>query len=249
MDNRHGRAFCIALFIAFVLSVQTAHATTKGLNEIVTPDIQPIGSLSLSLQQQDPSIGNRDELQAELGITSNFEIAAFQGTSPSEQIGAAELGLINKGPYLLSTGFLNWSTKGNAPQPFLETGYYKGNTELDAGAVNVVDQESAAAGTVRNVHSSQVLLGAAYRPTQRLQIQTDYQGGAGNYLAAGFTYAITPNLSLNPAIYISNSSPTKGYGYAVLSWTVQAFHAKTVAPSSVPDAKPSSSAGSAGATK
>ena len=211
-----------------------AHATTKGLNQIVTPDIQPQGQFSLSVQDQDPTIGNRQELQTELGVTKNFEFAVFQGDSPSEQIGNAELGLYNKGPYLLSTGFLGWSTKGAAPEPFLEAGYYKGNTELIAGAIEVVDQQSGPGSSIRNVHSPQSVLGYAYRPTTRLQLQADYQAGSSNYATAGFTYSLTPNLSLNPAIYISNSTPTKGYGYAVLTWTIQAFGGGGSAPAAAP---------------
>jgi hypothetical protein len=226
-----------AVFVVLLtLSGGAANATTKGLNQIVTPDIQPEGALSLSIQQQDPTIGNRGELQTELGITDTFEIAVFQGDSPADQIGNAELGLYNRGPYLLSTGFLNWTTKGTAPQPFLEGGYYKGNGELVLGAINVVDQETTNAGAIRNTHSTQALLGVAYRPTPRLQVQADYQGGSGNFSTAGFTYSITPSLSFNPAIYVSNSTPVKGYGYAVLTWTIQAFAPKNAQPATAPAA-------------
>jgi hypothetical protein len=229
----------IAAAACMSIGMPCAHATTKGLNQIVTPDIQPTGALSLSAQCQDPNVGNRLELQSELGITSNFEIAVFEGDSPAEQIGNAELGLLNRGRYLLSTGFLNWSTKGTAPQPFLEGGYYKGNSEYVAGAENVIAQENGANGAIRNVRSTQSVLGFAYRPIPTLQVQADYQSGATNFATAGFTYSVTPNLTFNPAIYIGNSTPTKGFGYAVLTWTIQAFKPNS---SPTPAAAPAKSA-------
>ena len=236
--------------LAFSFAICTpAFATTKGLNQIVTPDIQPQGTLSISFQQQDPSIGNRNEFQGELGITKDFEVAVFEGTSPAGQIGNAELGLYDKGSYLLSTGFLNWTTLGTAPQPFLEGGFYQGNGELILGGINVIDQDSGAGGSVRNVHSTQVLIGAAYHVTPRLEFMADHQGGAGNATTLGVTYSITPNLTINPALYVGNSSPTKGYGFVVLTWTIQAFApsasnsgASVAPPPANPTASPQASA-------
>jgi hypothetical protein len=47
-----------------------AQGTTKGLSQIVTPDLQDAGDLSLSLQIQDKRIANPYELQAEMGLTN-----------------------------------------------------------------------------------------------------------------------------------------------------------------------------------
>ena len=126
------------------LAAAPTFATTKGLNQIVTPDVQPFGILSVSFQQQDPSIANRYEVQAELGITRRFEVAAFQGYSPPEQVVNAEYALLQNGPnqpYLLSAGFFNWTTQGSAPQPYVEGGYYKGNTQLMLGVASVITQQ------------------------------------------------------------------------------------------------------------
>ena len=49
-----------------LLSASSSLATTKGLSQIVTPDLQGEGDLSLSLQIQDKRIANPYELQAEL---------------------------------------------------------------------------------------------------------------------------------------------------------------------------------------
>src|SRR5438132_1435565 len=73
-------------------------ATTKGLSQIVTPDLQEEGDLSLSLQIQDKRIANPYELQAELGLTKWAEVAVFQGFKPNEEIFATELGILTREP-------------------------------------------------------------------------------------------------------------------------------------------------------
>jgi hypothetical protein len=203
-----------------------ALATTKGLNQIVTPDVQPFGILSVSFQQQDPNIANRYEVQAELGITRRFEVAVFQGYAPPEQIANAEYALLQNGPnnpYLLSTGFFNWTTQGSAPQPYVEGGYYKGNTQLMLGAARVVTQQSDVAGLVQNRHQTQAILGLGYRVHPRVLLQLDYQSGTANSATAGLTYNISPQLQFNPAVYVSNAQGHKVWGYAVLTWNLNVF--------------------------
>ena len=69
----------------FTLPMASALATAKGLSQIVTPDVQPQGDLSLSFQWQGKEIANPYEFQAELGITRSFEVAIFQGVQPSDR--------------------------------------------------------------------------------------------------------------------------------------------------------------------
>jgi len=185
-------------------------ATTKGLNQIVTPDIQPLGQLSLSLQYQHPLIGNSFQTQQELGITKNFEIATFQGYKPGAQLIAAEFGIVQQKEFLVSAGFLNWSTRGNVPQTFLESGYYKGNARLIAGAQRIGNRTLA-------------VIGGSYQANNAVLIQLDYLTGRDNFATAGFTYSITKNLSFNPALYVANAAHHRIYPYAVLSWTVTAW--------------------------
>ena len=215
------QTICFSVLLA--ASALPALATTKGLNQIVTPDVQPDGILSFSLQQQDPNIANRYEAQIELGLTKRFEVAIFQGASPPEQVANAEYSLFAKGPYLLSTGFFNWTTKGSAPQPYLESGYYKGNTELMLGAARVVSQQPDVAGFVQNKHQYQAILGYGYRINPRTLIQLDYQSGSANSATAGFTYNVTPELQFNPSLYVSNATGHKLWGYAVLTWNINVF--------------------------
>src|SRR5450755_210716 len=75
-----------------------ASATTKGLSQIVTPDLQPEGDLSVSLQIQDERIANPYELQAELGLTKWAEVAVFKGFNPNEEIIGTEIGILRKEP-------------------------------------------------------------------------------------------------------------------------------------------------------
>jgi hypothetical protein len=51
----------------------------------------------------------------------------------------------------------------------------------------------------------------------------DYLGGSDNFATVGVTVALTPNLSFNPAIYISNSKGHRAFGYGVLSWNVKCW--------------------------
>src|ERR1051326_1430725 len=101
-------SFAAAVLLGLVC-LRSASATTKGLSQIVTPDLQDEGDLSMSLQIQDKRIANPYELQAELGLTKWAEAAVFRGFDPDEWIFGTEFGLVQKQPYLLSVGFVNWS--------------------------------------------------------------------------------------------------------------------------------------------
>ena len=105
-------------------NIPSAMATTKGLSQILTPDLQEEGDLSLSLQIQDKRIANPYELQSELGLTQWAEVAVFRGFQPDEWILGTEIGLLRKEPYLLSVGFINWSPHLDVdPQPYIVAGY------------------------------------------------------------------------------------------------------------------------------
>src|SRR5260370_5185844 len=84
-----------AIAVGIIFSGQ-AFATTKGLSQIVTPDLQPLGDLSLSFQWQAEQIGNPYEVQAELGITKFFELAMFDRFKPAHTIFATAFSLLNK---------------------------------------------------------------------------------------------------------------------------------------------------------
>jgi hypothetical protein len=190
-----------------------AFATTKGLSQIVTPDVQPLGDLSLSFQWQSEQIGNPYELQAELGITKFLEVAVFEGIKPAETIFATELSLINKGPYLLSTGFANWSTSGQAPQPYLLNGYYTEHHKLIAGIQAV------------NNHIEAVL-GYAYDITKQYRLQVDFQSGRSNFFTFGATWTPNDFVQINPAIYFSNERSGNVSGYVVFTFTKHLFGPK-----------------------
>lgn len=189
------------------VSSPPAFCTTKGLNQIITPDIQAFGVLSLSAQIQDALIGNPDQLQFELGLSRDFEIAVFQGAKPVETVLNAELSLYHRGPNLLSTGVANWSMRGVKPQPFLEYGWYGKLTHLMAGVI-------------RTGSPYLPILGASYQVNPLLVAQADYLGGAENFTTLGFTYSATPALTINPALYIQNGGSHRLAGYVVFTWNV-----------------------------
>ncbi len=199
----------IACLIAMVACC-SAFATTKGLNQIITPDIQPEGQLSISYQQQDPKIGNPSEIQLELGLNRYSEVALFRGLDPNQWVLGCETG-VQRGSNLFAAGFANWTTGSGThanPQPFVEYGYYEG-------------KHKAIAGAIRASNHTEAILGYAYQWTPRMQLQADWQSGSGNSSTLGFTYNIAPNLSFNPSVYLPNDAPRTMHGYAVLTWTVE----------------------------
>lgn len=197
------------LVAATILIGPEAFATTKGLSQIVTPDLQDEGDLSLSLQIQDSRIANPYELQAEMGVTKWAEVAVFRGLQPDDWIFGTEFGLIQKEPYLLSAGFVNWSPHMHVdPQPYLEAGYYTEHHKFMLGATHV---------GFRN----EVILGYAYDFNQQWRAQVDFQSGSGNSSTIGFTWNITPDFQMNPALYVANDKPHDLMGYVVFTYT---FH-------------------------
>jgi hypothetical protein len=203
------KRFGLIFFAAFELLALRVEATTKGLSQIVTPELEPEGDLSLSLQIQDARIGNPYELQAELGITKWAEVAVFQGFKPNEEIFATEIGLLTKEPYLLSIGFVNWSPRrGIDPQPYIEAGYY---TEHDKFII----------GGIHADYKNEAILGYAHDFNKQWRAQIDFQTGAENSTTLGFTWNITPDFQMNPAIYFSNYHPERIKCYVVFSYT---FH-------------------------
>jgi hypothetical protein len=196
----------VALFATFPLA---ARATTKGLSQIVTPDLQSPGDFSLSFQAQSERIANPFQLQGEIGLTNWAELAVFKGFKPNELIFGTEFGLIQKEPYLLSVGFVNWSPHSRVdPQPYIEAGYYTEHHKFIAGAIH--------AG-----YRNEAILGYAYDFNKQWRAQVDFQSGSGNSSTIGVTWNITPDFQTNPAIYITNDRPHEILGYVVFTYT---FH-------------------------
>jgi hypothetical protein len=200
----------IGLGFAFVLAgLPSAHATTKGLSQIVTPELQGAGDLSLSLQIQDKRIANPYELQAEMGLTDRAEFAVFRGFKPDDWIFATEFGLLIKEPYLLSVGFVNWSPHlGGDPQPYIEAGYCTEHQKFFGGAIH--------AG-----YKNEAIVGYAYDFNKTWRAQIDFQSGAENSSTIGVTCNITRDFQMNPALYVNNGSGHDLFGYVVFTYT---FH-------------------------
>jgi hypothetical protein len=198
----------VALLSIFICA-SSAFATTKGLSQIVTPDLQDEGDLSLSLQIQDKRIANPYELQAEMGLTKWAEVAVFRGFQPDDWILGTEFGLLTKEPYLLSVGFVNWSPHLSVdPQPYIEAGYYTEHHKFIIGGIH--------AG-----YKNEAILGYAYDFNKQWRVQVDFQSGRENSSTIGFTWNITPDFQVNPAIYFANYHPERLMGYVVFTYT---FH-------------------------
>jgi hypothetical protein len=199
----------IVLMMLLLLTSSSSFATTKGLSQIVTPDLQGEGDLSLSLQIQDKRIANPYELQAELGLTKWAEVAVFRGFQPDEWILGTEIGLLTKEPFLLSVGFVNWSPHLDVdPQPYIEAGYYTEHHKVIVGAIH--------AG-----YKNEAILGYAYDFNQTWRVQVDFQSGSENSSTIGFTCNVTRDFQFNPALYVNNGPKHDLFGYIVFTYT---FH-------------------------
>lgn len=186
-----------------------AFSTTKGLSQIVTPELQPAGDFSLSFQLQNARIANPYELQGELGVVDWGEIAIFKGFEPNEVIFGTEIGLLRKEPYLLSIGFINWSPHSAVdPQPFIEAGYYTEHHKLIAGIIH-------------NGEHAEAILGYAYDFNKSWRAQVDFQSGKENSSTVGVTCNLTRDFQVNPALYVSNDRSHEVLGYIVFTYT---FH-------------------------
>jgi len=204
-----GRLKIFLLLFLFLSGRASLFATTKGLSEIITPDLEPEGDLSLSFQAQDKLIGNPYQFQTEMGLTKWAEVAVFKGFQPNELIFGTEIGILTTEPWLLATGFANWSPHSHVdPQPYLIGGYYTEHHKFIAGAIH--------AG-----YRNEAILGYAYDFNKQWRAQVDFQSGSGNSIAFGFTWNITPDFQTNPALYVTNDSPHKVLGYVVFTYT---FH-------------------------
>ena len=211
MNRAVAFSFCLLLGL-----VSSGYATTKGLSQIVTPDLQEPGDLSLSFQAQSLHIANPYELQAEMGLTKWAEVAVFKGFKPNELIFGTEFGLLTKEPYLLSTGFVNWSPHSHVdPQPFLEAGYY-------------TEHEKVIGGLIHAGYKNEVILGYAHDFNKTWRAQVDFQSGAENSSTLGVTCNITRDFQMNPAIYFSNANQGRILGYVVFTYTFHVWgHPKT----------------------
>lgn len=218
------RIFPLAPIFFALVALEHARATTKGLSQIVTPDLQAEGDVSISAQVQSERIGNPYEAQLEIGLLKWAEVAVFKGFKPNELIFAAELGLLQKEPWLLSIGAINWSPHSHVdPQPFIEGGYYTEHNKFIAGAIRAGSRNEA-------------ILGWAYDFNKTWRAQLDFQSGSGNSVTAGFTCNLTRNFQFNPAIYVTNDSPHHVLGYVVFTYTFHVWNPKTETGSS-PSAK------------
>src|SRR2546423_21537 len=180
----------IVMTIGILSSAPSSFATTKGLSQIVTPDLQGEGDLSLSLQIQDKRIANPYELQAELGLTKWAEVAVFRGFQPDDWIFATEIGFLTKEPYLLSVGLVNWSPHLNVdPQPFIEAGYYTEHHKVIAGALH--------AG-----YKNEAILGYAYDFNQTWRVQVDWISGFVNSSTNGLTCQLPTDFPVKPVLSV-----------------------------------------------
>ena len=200
-------ALCLTLCAAGV-----AGANFQGLNQVLTPDLQPVGNLSLAFQEQHQAIGSPSGTLLELGVNRYLDLAVTQAFTPSQWSLGVETGF-RRGQHLFAAGLANWTwgPGGSAsPQPFVEYGYYGKWHEGVLGAL-------WADGT------PETILGYAYNVSPRLQLIADWQSGAENFSTVGDQCNFTPNLYLSTSLWHENAAPHRTFPFSFLCWTVKVF--------------------------
>lgn len=183
-----------------------ASASLLGLNQIVTPDIQPEGELSISVFGVNKAAGNELEMQIDLGLSPSCEISVSRSFVPGQTETAIQVGLASRGPFLLSVG--TWSAhRGIKSQPFILSGWREGKSYTVAG---IQKEDSTYSG----------VFGTGYTLTPVVSLAVGWITGPGNYLTVGCDVNLSPSLSFNPALFIANDAPHQCYGYGALTWTV-----------------------------
>jgi hypothetical protein len=214
-DRRIASAAATFILLIAVAIASSSQATT-GWVQVVTPDLQPEGELSLSFQWEGEKLGNPYQLEAEMGLTKWAEVAVFRGFDPDEWIFGTEVGLRTEEPWLLSIGFVNWSPHNNVdPEPFIVAGYYHDHHRIIAGAAHAGYRHEA-------------ILAYAYNFNDYWQVEVDWQSGSGNSSSLGVTWNITPKLLITPAIFVTNDSPHEVLGFLTLSYTFDFWTPKKV---------------------
>jgi hypothetical protein len=207
INNKRTASAAGSIILLIAIAVASSSQATTGWVQVVTPDLQPEGELSLSFQLQGEKLGNPYQLEAEMGLTTWAEVALFRGFDPDEWIFGTEVGLRTKEPWLLSIGFVNWSPHNNVdPEPFIVAGYYRNQHKVIAGAAHAGYRHEA-------------ILAYAYNFNDYWQVEVDWQSGSGNSASLGVTWNITPKLQITPAIFMTNDSPHEVLGFLTLSYT------------------------------
>jgi hypothetical protein len=142
-----------------------------------------------------------------------LDIDITQGFKPKETSLGCELGLVHKGPWLLSTGFINWSTNGERPQPFLEAGYYSTHLKLIAGSIEVHNRFFE-------------LVGLEYDFSEHWKLLVDYLSGKDNFTTAGLVWGVTDNFEIDTSIFFSNRNFRNLAGAVTFSYTFPLWRAK-----------------------
>ena len=90
----------------------------------------------------------------------------------------------------------------------LEYGYYTDQDHFVAGALYDATRRT------------RLLLGYKRTLSPWLQFSADFQSGPANATTVGLTCNFTPVLSVNPALYWTNSHPHHLLGYVVFTWNL-----------------------------
>ena len=109
---------------------------------------------------------------------------------------------------VVTIGFVNWSPRSHVdPQPYIEAGYYTEHHKFIVGGIHAD-------------YKNEVILGYAYDFNKQWRVQVDFQSGKENSSTIGFTWNITPDFQMNPALYVTNDKSHELIDYVVFTYTL-----------------------------
>ncbi len=208
MSVRASGAVLAAAGLLLAFASRSSEGTISGLNQIITPEVQPPGTLSLGWQEQNRGIGTQGQAQIEAGIIQRLGVAYYHSFSPRTDYLGAEIGLLQSDPFHVSAGFGVGSRSAGVPQAFLIAGHYSGLT-------------IPLAGLQRSGGKTEGIFGWILPLAPTAQIQLDYASGRENAFTVGTAWTMLSHLQVNPALFRLNDPPHRWVGRLVVSWTVQ----------------------------
>ena len=196
--------------VGLLLLSCAAFADENGSSQIVTPQVLPAGVATVTFKGTESRFDRPWRLVTEAGVTDKITVGYTHRFAPKGDSLSVEAALFQYKNCQVSAGVLNWSLTHGRAQPFFEEGGSRGKLGWTLGGLY---------GSRR----FEPLVGVSYPLGRRVTLLVDHQGGEENASTVGLNYAVSPTLSVKPAVYVSNCSDHHASAFLSLSWRTRLF--------------------------